>query len=153
MSSVASTIGLGGQSAYAASKAGIESLAHTLRMETAHLGIRWGAAHPWFVDTDLLREGEQRMPSMAKFRGRWAPLGRLPGPFGLAGKTLTAQECAVTMADMVARRSRRRYLPRSVGMLVLLGPIMNSDLGERIQQLIFGGMMRGIEADLARSER
>jgi NAD(P)-dependent dehydrogenase (short-subunit alcohol dehydrogenase family) len=153
MSSVASTIGLGGQSAYAASKAGIESLAHTLRMETAHLGVRFGAAHPWFVDTDLLREGELRMPSMARFRARWAPLGRLPGLLGLAGRTLTPEECAVVLADMVARRSRRRYLPRSVGVLVLLGPIMNSEVGERIQQLIFGRMMRGIEADLARPAR
>jgi len=150
VSSIASSLGLGGQSAYAASKSGLEMLAHTLRMELRHLGVKVGAIHPWFVDTDMLGEAEQAIPSFERFRARFAPLARIPGPLGLAGATLTADECADMMADMVAGRIRRRHAPRSAGLLAFCRPGLNSGFGEAVQQLMFGHIMREIDAETRR---
>ncbi|MFH8990347.1 SDR family oxidoreductase [Streptomyces sp. NPDC017940] len=43
-------------SAYCASKAGVEALAHTLQAETAHRGVAVGVAYLNWVDTGMVRE-------------------------------------------------------------------------------------------------
>ncbi|MFI7585915.1 SDR family NAD(P)-dependent oxidoreductase [Spongisporangium articulatum] len=147
MSSIASSVGLGGQTAYAASKAGIESMAHTLRMETAHLGVTIGAVHPWFADTALLHTGEAAMPTFAQTRKRLAPFGRIPGPVGLIGLTLSPEEIGEVMADMVEKRARKRHVPRSSGWMNTGRPVLNSGYGEFVQQAIFGWMMKRIDKE------
>jgi hypothetical protein len=49
------------------------------------------------------------------------------------------------MADMVATRARRRHVPRSAGLLAFARPGLNSGFGERVQQLMFGHIMRSID--------
>lgn len=147
MSSIASSVGMGGQSSYAASKAAVEMLARTLRMEVAHLGIGVGSVHPWFAETDLLRESEAVMPSFAGVRRRLAPLARIPGPLGLVGRTLTAQECGVAVADMVGDRARKRHVPRSAGLVASMRPVLDTGPADRAQRVLLGWLMRRVDAE------
>lgn len=45
--------------AYCASKAGVESFAHTLRTEVAHHGVEIGVGYLTWTDTDMVRSAEQ----------------------------------------------------------------------------------------------
>lgn len=62
-------------SAYCASKAGVEAMAHSLRAELAHRGVRVGVAYLAFTDTAMVHTADAE-PAMAAFRAS------LPGPFG-----------------------------------------------------------------------
>lgn len=147
MSSISSSIAPGGMTAYAASKSGVESMARTLRMETAHLGVKIGAVHPWFAETALLHDGEDAMPTFAKTRARLAIFGKIPGPIGLIGLTLTPERCGTEIADMIEARSRKRHVPRNAGLLAFAKPAINSGVGERIQQLGLGWMMKRFDEE------
>jgi NAD(P)-dependent dehydrogenase (short-subunit alcohol dehydrogenase family) len=149
VSSISSSVGLGGMGAYSASKAATEMMAHTLQMELAPYGVGVGSVHPWFVDTDLVREGEEAMPSFADFRAKLAPLRFVPGPIGLAGTTLTPQQCADMINRMIGRRIRKRHVPRSAGFLAFGRTLAGSRLGETVQGLVLGGMMRKLTAETA----
>jgi hypothetical protein len=152
VSSISSSVGLGGMGAYSASKAGTEMLAHTLQMELAPYGVGVGSVHPWFADTDLVREGEEAMPSFADFRAKLAPLRHVPGPIGLAGTTLTPQQCADMITRMVGRRIRKRHVPRSAGFLAFSRNLAGSRLGETAQGIIFGGMIRRLTAETGKPQ-
>ena len=52
---------------YAASKAGVEALANTLRMETSHLGIDVGVAYFGWINTELVTGGDEH-PAFALVR-------------------------------------------------------------------------------------
>lgn len=62
-------------SAYAASKAGVEAFANSLRVEVAHHGVAVGCAYFSWIDTDMVR-GTDEHPSFT------AMLSSLKGPFG-----------------------------------------------------------------------
>lgn len=62
-------------SAYAASKAGVEAMAHALRAELAHRGVRVGIAYLAFTDTAMVATAFSE-PAFEAFRSA------LPGPFG-----------------------------------------------------------------------
>jgi NAD(P)-dependent dehydrogenase (short-subunit alcohol dehydrogenase family) len=151
VSSISSAVGLGGLGAYSSSKAATEMLAHTLQMELAPYGVGVGSVHPWFADTDLVRAGEEAMPSFADFRTMLAPLRHVPGPIGLAGTTLTAQQCADMITRMVGRRIRKRHVPRSAGFLAFGRSVPTSRLGETVQGWVLGGMMRRLTAETGKA--
>ena len=54
---------LPGMSAYCAAKAGVEHFGNALRLELAHHGVGVGTAHPGWVDTDLVRDAKDDLPS------------------------------------------------------------------------------------------
>ena len=91
--------------AYSASKAGVEALTDSLRVELAPTGARVGCAYFGFVDTDLVRgsfahpSSQELIPTMPGFIAR-------PVPPALA---IDAIERGV------ARRAARIWAPRFVG--------------------------------------
>lgn len=50
-----SSVGIKGQVAYSASKAGLEGAAATLTKEANYFGVRYGVIHPGFTDTPMVR--------------------------------------------------------------------------------------------------
>jgi NAD(P)-dependent dehydrogenase (short-subunit alcohol dehydrogenase family) len=87
---------------YAASKAGVEALANTLRMETSHLGIDVGVAYFGWINTELVTGGDEH-PAFALVRKT------LPGPFG---KTYPVSIVGDAVVHGIERRARRVVAPR-----------------------------------------
>jgi NAD(P)-dependent dehydrogenase (short-subunit alcohol dehydrogenase family) len=138
VSSVAAFIPLPGGAAYAASKSGVESLAATFRLELAQYGVTVGSLHPSWIDTDMVRLGEDRLPTFKRMREG------MPWP----ANTLTSVEvCADALADAVERRSLRTYVPRDGMFLALIRPLLMSGLGHRAIARRAGADLRQLDAE------
>jgi NAD(P)-dependent dehydrogenase (short-subunit alcohol dehydrogenase family) len=88
--------------AYAASKAAVEALANTLRIETSHLGVDVGVAYFGWIGTELLTGGDEH-PSFALMRQT------LRGPFG---KTYPVSIVGDAVVRGIERRARQVVAPR-----------------------------------------
>jgi NAD(P)-dependent dehydrogenase (short-subunit alcohol dehydrogenase family) len=122
VASAASFLPLPGAAGYSASKAGVEALAATVRLELAHLGVAVGSAHPWWIDTDMVRLAEAALPSFGQARRS------MPWPLRT---TTSAERCAEVLADAVRRRARRVYVPAWVRGVAALQPLLRSATLER----------------------
>jgi NAD(P)-dependent dehydrogenase (short-subunit alcohol dehydrogenase family) len=111
-----------GLAAYNASKAGAEHFANALRLEVAHQGVEVGSAHMSWIDTPLVQDAKDDLPS---FR---ALLQRLPAPLA---KTTSVEKCAEAFVAGIEGRKRRVYVPEWVGLLGALKPLLTSKLGDR----------------------
>jgi NAD(P)-dependent dehydrogenase (short-subunit alcohol dehydrogenase family) len=114
VASLASFVPMPGGAAYAASKAGVDSLAASLRMELLHYGVDVGSVHPSWIDTDLVRGGEEALPTFRRMRAE------LPPP---ANKTTTVEECATAIADAIERRALRVFVPSNGRIVSLIRPL------------------------------
>jgi len=123
ISSVGSIGVFPGLGTYGASKAAVEHLANALRLELAHTGVMVGSAHPAFLDTDLVRDSDVDSQSLSVARRR------LAGPLG---QTYSPTECAEALADGIAKRKRRVYIPRSLVVMQALRPLVLSSLGDAV---------------------
>ncbi|MDR2632188.1 MAG: 3-oxoacyl-[acyl-carrier-protein] reductase [Treponema sp.] len=85
MSSVVGLHGNGGQSNYAASKAGLIGLTKSLAQETASRGIRVNAVAPGFIDSDMTRALPEEVREKMLDR---IPLKRLGSPEEVAAAVL-----------------------------------------------------------------
>jgi len=138
VASLASFSPLPGAAAYAASKGGVESLAATLRLELAQYGITVGTAHPSWIDTDMIRRGEDGLPTMTKMRTE------MPWP----ANTLTSvEECAYAFAEAVERRALRTYVPKATRVMALLRPLLMSGIGHRAIARRAGTDLRQLDAE------
>jgi NAD(P)-dependent dehydrogenase (short-subunit alcohol dehydrogenase family) len=90
---------------YAASKAGVEGLTDSLRVELAPSGARAGCAYFGFIDTDLVRASFEH-PSTKVMEGLMPAWIRRSIPVSVA---------ADTIERAVERRSGRAWAPRFVG--------------------------------------
>jgi short-subunit dehydrogenase len=108
LASIASFVPLPGAASYAASKAGVDSLAASLRLELAQYGVDVGTVHPSWIDTDLVRKSEADLPSFKKFRAQ------LPWP---ANTTTSVEVCARALAGAVASRAARTFVPKQARLL------------------------------------
>jgi NAD(P)-dependent dehydrogenase (short-subunit alcohol dehydrogenase family) len=99
---------------YAASKAGVDALSDSLRMEVRPLGARVGCAYFGFIDTDLVRASFAH-PSTKAAMGAMPKFVRRPVPLSVA---IDAIERAVE------RRLDRVWAPRFVGGALALRGIM-----------------------------
>ncbi|MFJ8074416.1 SDR family oxidoreductase [Streptomyces sp. NPDC096176] len=88
-------------SAYCASKAGVESFAHSLRAELAHEGVGVGIAYLNWTDTDMIRDAD-RHPVLRELRAH------MPKP---ARKVYPVETVAARMVRAVERRSAAVYAP------------------------------------------
>ena len=88
-------------SAYCASKAGVESFAHSLRAEFAHEGVGVGIAYLNWTDTDMIRDVDEH-PVLRELRAH------MPRP---ARKVYPVDEVADRMVRAVERRSAAVYAP------------------------------------------
>ncbi len=108
VASIASYTPLPGAAAYAASKAGVDSLAASLRLELDRDGVSVGSAHPCWIDTDMVRDAEAALPSLKTARSR------LPWP---ARAVTSVDACAEAMAEAITRRAHRVYVPRAASLI------------------------------------
>jgi len=111
-----------GMAAYCMSKAGVEHFASALRLEVTHHGVEVGSAHMSWIDTPLVQDAKDDLPSFCEM------LSSLPGPLG---KTIPLKRCAEAFADGLEQRKRRVYVPRWVALLAWLKPLTTSRFGER----------------------
>jgi len=121
VSSAAALAALPGISTYAASKAGVEFFGNALRLEVAHKGVRVGIAHPAWIDTDLVRDQRRELDSFDRM------LAKLPGPFG---SMTSVEECAAAFVEGIERRSRKVFVPRSLGPLAAVRQLFSSPLSD-----------------------
>ncbi|MEU8678309.1 short-chain dehydrogenase/reductase [Streptomyces sp. NPDC048560] len=89
-------------SAYCASKAGVESFAHSLRAELDPRGVGVGTAYLNWTDTEMIRDADQH-PVLRELRAH------LPPP---ARKVHSARYVAEALVTAVERRSPTVYAPR-----------------------------------------
>jgi NAD(P)-dependent dehydrogenase (short-subunit alcohol dehydrogenase family) len=99
---------------YAASKAGVEALSDSLRVELAPSGARAGCAYFGFIDTDLVR-GSFEHPSTKAMEGIMPAAVRRTVP-------LSAAVDAIERG--VERRSGRLWAPRFVGGALAIRGVM-----------------------------
>jgi NAD(P)-dependent dehydrogenase (short-subunit alcohol dehydrogenase family) len=91
-----------GMSAYAATKAGVEALCNSLRIEVAHLGVDVGSIHPTWIATEMVGEGDRELGAFEILRRSMRP------PFR---KTYPVQHAARDIAKGFESRSRRICTP------------------------------------------
>lgn len=90
---------------YAASKAGVEGLTDSLRVELSTTGARAGCAYFGFIDTDLVR-GSFEHPSTQAMQGI------MPG---FVRKSVPLEVAVDTLERAIEKRSGRAWAPRYVG--------------------------------------
>jgi hypothetical protein len=123
VSSAAALAPLPGLSTYAAAKIGVEQFGNVLRLELRHKGVGVGVAHPSWIDTDMVRDARRDLGSFEE------ALSKLPWPFN----TVTSvEECSAAFARAVERRSRKVYVPRSLGPLAAFRYLLASPISEFI---------------------
>jgi NAD(P)-dependent dehydrogenase (short-subunit alcohol dehydrogenase family) len=110
-----------GMAAYTASKAGVEAFADALSQELRPTGATVGCAYLSWVDTDLVRDVDELLPSLRELRRR------LPWPLRA---TTTPEDAAAALADGIASRARRVMVPRGLGLLRWTRPVLTSRVGE-----------------------
>jgi NAD(P)-dependent dehydrogenase (short-subunit alcohol dehydrogenase family) len=144
IASLAAAVHSPGMAAYAASKAGAEAFADSLRIEVRHLGVDVGVAYLSWIDTDMVRGGDAH-PTLGTLRGE------ISGPFG---KTYPVSAVGEAIATGIAERRRWVVVPGwSRALLVLrtaLSPLIDrvsfeiaSEADQRFQADV---EERGVEA-------
>lgn len=128
-----------GMSAYCATKAGVEAMCDSLRVEMAHHGVEVGTIHPTWIDTDLVREGDES-PAFKLFRDSLRP------PFK---KTYPVERAVKDIVAGFERRSRRICTPRFVFAAHALRSVLNTPAMQRDQYGVAPEMERVFEQDLA----
>jgi NAD(P)-dependent dehydrogenase (short-subunit alcohol dehydrogenase family) len=101
VTSLAAMVHSPGMAAYAASKAGAEAFANSLRGEVKHMGVDVGVGYFSFIDTDLTRGGEEH-PMFALLRERSPGPLRRNYPVSAAGEAITRT---------IESRGRRALVP------------------------------------------
>jgi NAD(P)-dependent dehydrogenase (short-subunit alcohol dehydrogenase family) len=128
--SLAAAVHAPGMAAYAASKAGVEAFANSLRSEVKRLGVDVGVAYFGFIDTDMVRGGDTH-PAFNRVREDSL------GPFG---KTYPVSQVGRAVVRGMERRSRMVTVPGWVKPMVYLRGVLQP-LTER------GAHDRAAEAD------
>jgi NAD(P)-dependent dehydrogenase (short-subunit alcohol dehydrogenase family) len=103
-----------GMAAYAASKAGAEAFADSLRGEVKHLGVDVGVGYFGFIDTDMVR-GADAHPALGKLREN------LGGPLG---KTYPLSMAGQAIADGIEKRQRWVVVPPWARAMIVLRTVL-----------------------------
>src|SRR3954465_9812748 len=141
VSSAAAFTVLPGMSAYCAGKAGLERFGDALRLEVAHRGVTVASAHPPWIDTDLVRDTEEALPTFAETRKQ------LPGPLGAYTSVDT---CAQALLDNLETRRRRVFVPGSVAVISALRQMVTGAAAEKLALLVSKKRVPQLERDIAK---
>jgi len=109
---------------YSASKAGVEALTNSLRVELAPTGARAGCAYFGFIDTDLVRHGLGH-PSSRVMEGVMPAFVRKPVPVSVAVDAIER--------GVLGRRARV-WAPRYVGAALALRGVLQPLLERRARR-------------------
>jgi len=129
-----------GLSAYAATKAGVEAMCNSLRNEVSHLGVDVGTIHPSWIDTDMVREGDDTQRSFQRLRES------MKEPFK---RTYPLERAVTDIAAGFEARKRRICSPRFVVLAHWLRPLLATAAFERDQREAAPDITRLFEAELA----
>ncbi|HEU4363273.1 MAG TPA: SDR family NAD(P)-dependent oxidoreductase, partial [Mycobacterium sp.] len=140
VSSLAAFVAAPGMLPYDASKAGVEHLANTLRLEVAHRGVAVGSAHMSWIDTALVRDARADMPSAAE------NLAKLPWPLN---RTTSVAACGEAFVRGIERRRTRVYCPGWVGLLRWLKPFLSTAVAEAPIRKEAGALVPRMDAEVA----
>ncbi|HEV3376866.1 MAG TPA: SDR family oxidoreductase [Thermoleophilaceae bacterium] len=135
IASLAAALHSPGMAPYAASKAGAEAFANSLRAEVKHLGVDVGVGYFGFIDTDMVR-GADAHPAIGNLRAE------TPGPIK---RTYPVSSVGQAVADGIEGRRRWVTVPRWIRPLLLLRVV----LAPMIERTSFD---RAAEADRALQE-
>ena len=139
ISSAAALTVLPGMSAYCAAKAGVERFGDALRLEVAHRGVTVASAHPTWIDTDMVRDTEAALPTVAKTRKQ------LPGPLGAY---TSVEDCAEALAENLETRGRRVFVPGSVGVVSALRQLVTGVVAEKVAMRVSAKRVPQLERDI-----
>jgi NAD(P)-dependent dehydrogenase (short-subunit alcohol dehydrogenase family) len=139
IASLAAAMHAPGMAAYAASKAGAEAFANSLRQEVKHLGVDVGVGYFSFIDTDMVR-GADSHPAVGQMRAEMAT-----GPFG---KTYPLSDAGQAIADGIEKRRRWVVVPPWGRALLVLRTAL-APLAERRSREFAAEGDRRFEADVA----
>ncbi|HEY5857798.1 MAG TPA: hypothetical protein VIW24_28115 [Aldersonia sp.] len=115
------------ESFYAASKAGFEALLDTVRVEIGPLGIDLGIAYLMFIDTPLVRDGDQIHPDLGELRRS------MPGP---AKKTYPVSAAVDAMAKALDGRKPTAFVPNSLRLQYLSRGIVRPAIDRSFRQVV-----------------
>ncbi len=133
-----------GLAAYNASKAGVEHLANSLRMELGYRGVAVGSAHMSWIDTPLVQDAKHDLASFREL------LATLPGPLGA---TTSVEQCAGAFVRGIERRAMRVNVPGWVEALRWLKPLLTSRLAELQSRRQSSRMVPLMDEEVARLGR
>ena len=139
VSSAAAFTAMPGMSAYCASKAAVEQFANVLRLEMTPHGVAVGSAHMLWIDTDMVRDVQADLPSFRR------TLSQLPYPFGVV---TSVEACTAAFVRACAKRSRRAFVPGSLGVISMLRQLVNSAWMQRLILPKMAPMMTDSEAEM-----
>jgi NAD(P)-dependent dehydrogenase (short-subunit alcohol dehydrogenase family) len=123
VSSAAAIRAAPGLAAYSATKAGVEFFGSALRLEVAHKGVAVGIAHPCWIDTDMVRDAKDDLPSFREM------LTKLPYPFG---SVTSVETCARAFVDGMERRERTIFVPKALAPFAKLRQFLSGPMGDRV---------------------
>jgi NAD(P)-dependent dehydrogenase (short-subunit alcohol dehydrogenase family) len=122
--SMAAAVHAPGMAAYAASKAGVEAFADSLRGEVKHLGVDVGVGYFGFIDTDMVR-GADAHPVLGELRNNITGPMNKTYPLSMAGKAI---------ADGIEGRKRWIVVPPWARVMIvartLLQPLIDTQSRE-----------------------
>ncbi|GAB3378280.1 short-chain dehydrogenase/reductase [Lysobacter fragariae] len=110
--------------AYAASKAAVDALTDSLRIELAPIGARAGCAYFGAVDTDLV-QGSRQHPAMAA-------LEKISPRF--IGAEIPLAQAIDVIEDGIRRRAARIWAPRWVGLFIALRGVIQPLLERKVSR-------------------
>ena len=125
-------------SAYCATKAAIEAMANSVRIEVAHHGVDVATIHPTWIDTDMVREADD-LATFQLLRGALRP------PFK---KTYPVERAVRDIVAGFEQRRRRICVPRFVYLAHALRPLLTTRLMERDQLAIAPELERSFRQEL-----
>ncbi|CAA9271639.1 MAG: hypothetical protein AVDCRST_MAG52-3276 [uncultured Blastococcus sp.] len=140
ISSAAAFAVLPGMSAYCASKAGVERFGDVLRLEVAHRGVTVASAHPTWIDTDMVRDTDDALPTFTATREQ------LPGPLGAF---TSVGACADALVENLEIRGRRVFVPGSVGVVSALRQLVTGVVGEKLAVAMSARRVPQLEREIA----
>ena len=125
---------------YSASKAGLEAMSKGVRVEVAHLGVDVGVAYFGWIDTDMVRGGEEH-PAFTFMRSR------LKGPLA---KTLPVEKAGEAIVNGIEKRAKVVAEPPFVRFLDKVRGLVSNAVDREIEKHVPEVMAR-FEAERQRT--